>query len=320
MEATKDINHILGELKGQPYREYRRKYEDARLGQIRTELPLELHLELVSYCNLRYKMCYRSFASDRERGIMPLNMVDNIVNQAKDMGVSSLHIGLNTEPTLHPDILTVLKKFCKVNAQDFWLRTNGLKLTNEISELITDIPITKLSVSIDAATKETYAKIRGGDYDAVIENVMNFLDIRRKKKTHLPFLRVTMVEQEESHGETEKFYDMWENVADIVDIQGFIDFKHVKDRKISEIKLEDHTGLDCPFPYMYYALAVSYDGRIRPCCYANHEVDALPPTSLSDCTLREYWNSEAVRNFIQMIHDKKYQGSCLECIIANYKV
>ena len=311
------MDDYLAEVKGDSYREYRCRFNNAKFHHIRTEVPLELHLELVSWCNLRCKMCYRSFIPDKERVAMPREMIDEIVSQSIEMGLSSIHLGLNTEPILHPDIIEVLKKLASINPQDFWLRTNGIALTREISELITEIPLTKLSVSIDAATKESYKKIRGGDYDVVIRNLQNFLDIRNKKELRLPFLRVTMVEQEDNRNEIDMFREFWRDKADVIDIQELIDFGYIN--KQNSMTRQKYSAFECPFTYHYYALSISHDGRMRPCCFANHEVDVLPPTFLGDCSIKEYWNCKATKEFIKMVEDRQYSGSCLDCLASVYK-
>ena len=50
---------------------------------------------------------------------------------------------------------------------------------------------TRLRFSLDAATKETYEKVRlGGKYETTMKNIDNFLQIRKQEKFELPVVGV----------------------------------------------------------------------------------------------------------------------------------
>ena len=59
-----------------------------------------------------------------------------------------------------------------------------------------DCGVTQLFFSIDAASKETYDKIRkGSDWDKVMKNINYFLDLKKKKGKKLPVTRVNFCRQ-----------------------------------------------------------------------------------------------------------------------------
>lgn len=317
-EDRANINRYLGkaadrrlvEIKGPEFAEYRRIFETARQEKVRTEWPIEVSLGLTSYCNLLCKMCYRNYMPDVGKQYMPLNMVDEIVEQCKDLKIKSFWLGSFTEGLLHPDILYIIKKCGEVKALDYWFTTNGTLLTEDVAKAMIENGVTKLHVSLDAARPETYKIIRGGDLNRVEKNILRFLEIRKSLNSELPMLRVTMVEQEDNKNEIEEFVKKWEGVADIVDVQKLTDYSILENEELDKESYK-HTFFDCYYPF--YQLSVTFDGRIWPCpCPV---FDSGKPVYLKDMSLKEYWNSEEVLNIVNSIIKKeKYYDCCLRCL------
>ena len=317
-EDRANINRYLGraadrrlaEIKGHEFTEYRRVFEMARVEKVRTKWPIEVSLGLTSYCNLLCKMCYRNYIPDAGKKYMPIEMVDEIVEQCKELHISSFWLGSFTEGLLHPDILYIIKKCGEVQALDYWFTTNGTLLNEEIAKAMIESGVTKLHVSLDAATPETYKKIRGGNLQVVENNVRKFLELRKSMGSELPMLRVTMVEQEDNKGEIEEFVEKWTGVADIVDVQKMTDYSILENEELDRESYQ-HSFFDCYYPF--YQLSVTYDGRLWPCpCPL---FDSGKPVYLKDMSLKEYWNSEEVLRIVQSIKKKdNYFDCCLKCL------
>ncbi len=317
-EDRANINRYLGkaadrrlaEIKGEAFAEYRRIFEQARQEKIRTEWPIEVSLGLTSYCNLLCKMCYRNYIPDVGKHYMPLEMVDDIVEQCKELNIASFWLGSFTEGLLHPDIVKVIEKCGTVNALDYWFTTNGTMLTEEVAKAMIDNGVTKLHVSLDAATAETYKKIRGGKLAIVEQNIHRFLELRNKANSELPMLRVTMVEQEDNKEEIEQFVEKWTGVADIVDVQKLTNYSILENEELDKDSYK-HTFFDCYYPF--YQLSITYDGRIWPCpCPV---FDSGKPVYLKDMTLKEYWNSEEIMRIVKSIENETgYYDCCLKCL------
>ena len=157
-----DYEEYLAQRKGESYREYRRAWNQTGNMMEKHPHPLQLNIELTSFCNLRCKMCYYNFFENKTREYMSMELVDQIVKEAKQLRTESIWLGAYSEALLHPHMVEILRKFAEVESEDYWLLTNGTLLSKEISETLVDIPLTWLSVSLDAATQETYKKVRGG--------------------------------------------------------------------------------------------------------------------------------------------------------------
>lgn len=302
---TSDCEDYLSETKGPSYIEYRKKWDNQGVVNGEKQFsPLQLNIALTSYCNLRCKMCYWSFAENKTREYMPLEMVDRIVKEAKELRVASLWVGSYTESLLHPQIIEVLEKFADVGALDYWLATNGTLLNEEIAEKITELPITWLTVSLDAATAETYRRIRGGDLDIVEKNIYKFLEIRDRKHARLPFLRVSFVDMADNHDELEAFKKKWEKLADKIDVQTLVDYSE------NAVDADVDNSFSCRDPYRL--LSIRHDGELLPCC--NFAYRNSRKFYLQDMSIKQFWESDFHKELSESVRNKQYMPCCMECV------
>lgn len=305
-----EADQLLASIKGEGYRAYRQRFDDARLRKIRPETPIEVAVGLTSYCNLLCRMCYRNYIPDPGRFHMPLDLVQKLSDQCRELQVDSIWLGSFTEALLHPQIREVLQIFGQAGAQDLWFTTNGTLLTTDIAQAMIDNGVTKLHISLDAATPETYKIIRGGNLEVVERNIHNFLALREKKGSRLPLLRLTFCEQDANRHEIDRFVEKWSGVADIIDVQKMTDYSTLLSDDFDE-KSYEHTFFDCYYPI--YQIAVTYDGRLWPCPSA--VFDTPEPRYLQTTSLLEYWNSEEMTSLASSLQSHSHYGrNCLRCL------
>lgn len=309
--VSNNMDDQLIEMRGERYAAYRKEFELARINHIRPDRPTQISFEINSWCNLECKMCFWSYRNKPKRNYLPLTVLEDIARQAKELQIPSLWLGAFTEPMLHPQFTDVLRIIEKAEPVDYWITTNATVMTEEISDIITDIPLTKLSISLDAASAETYKKIRGGNLDAVERNIDKFLEVRSRKNSKLPFLRVTFVEQDENRHEVEAFIDKWKDIADVVDIQTLFDFSWLQ-KKPEEIPDSELNNFKCPEPF--YHLTIRHDGRYSPCCNGMYESDSY--VNVKDMSILDYWRSPELIEFARKIDQKIYEGCCRRCLAS----
>jgi MoaA/NifB/PqqE/SkfB family radical SAM enzyme len=250
-------------------------------------------------------MCYRNYYTSDSKKDFPDEMLDLILDEAKELNIPSIII-TGGEPTMHPRISDILKKIGMAGFLNIWLPTNGSKLNNEkFLETITDIPLTGLSVSLDAATPETYKKIRGGDLNTIERNIELFLKFRSKKKSQLPLFRVSFIDMLENRHELKQFIEKWENIADIIDIQTYSD---MNPNKI----FTGYGGLfKCDQPYK--RIMVDQNGELRPCFFAQYQVSDPIFFGKDYITLMDYWNSDWHNAFCDNHVKEQYNDVCARC-------
>ena len=317
---TKDMYSIMREYyrsKGieDDYIEYRRQFETIAAAQL--SKPLEIRLELNNYCNMLCAMCYRNYHSYAEKVDLTDELLDSIINEAKALSIPAIHIGSNAEGTLHPNASGIIKKIGAAGFLDFWMITNGSQLGEDLLDVIIEAPVTRLTVSLDAVSQQTYEKIRGNRVrlEEVESNIGRLLRMRDERKSKLPLLRVTFVDAPENCHEKQQFIDKWKDVADIVDIQAFYETSTDESlRKETKINMD----YMCRFPFK--SLVIGCDGELKPCDCAvpTYPMQKNGPVYLGKdySSILEYWNSEWHRALCESLAVKKYLPECEAC---NYR-
>jgi len=305
---TKDTHAILTEFhrnhgNEDAYMDYLKKYNES----VKTpyEKPLEMTLVLTNDCNYLCKMCYRNYYKSDVKKYFSDEMLNLIINEAKEINIPSIVLS-GGDTTLHPRISDVVRKVGMAGFLNSWLITNGYKLNNEtLLETITDMPLTCLSVSLDAANQETYKKIRGGNLNDIEQNIELFLEMRAKKKSKLPLFRVTFIDMPENHDELSQFVEKWEGVADIVDIQTYSNMDP-KNKNTGNGK-----NFICDQPCK--RILINQEGEISPCFFAQYQVNTPIYLGRDYNTLMDYWNSDWHLAFCDRHKNNQCDDVCKRC-------
>lgn len=286
------------------YNEYRRMWDDSNQRNKNLSVPLEVMVELTSWCNYKCKMCLKNFETNTERYNMSIDLVKKIANESQKMKIASFWIGAGSECLIHPKIKEVLELLFSVQTLDSTLLTNGSCLDEDISRILIDKKVKNLSVSLDATRDDTYKEIRGGNLSQVEKNINNFLKIRGDNL--YPLLRVSMVKMKENIDQREEFLKKWEGKADIIDYQSLVTYGDNKN--VSTSKLVN----DCldPFKRLY----VNYDGSIYPCCTLEFQKGHYLG-NVKNITLNEAWNCDKIINLREELRTGNLSENCTKCRI-----
>jgi len=125
------------------------------------------------------------------------------------------------EPLLNPDFEKIIKYLIKKSEYHFFkiitIHTNATLLTKKKTRALLDLylayPGGEIFFSIDAATKETYKKVRvGGNFEIVMENIEYFIKEKaRRKITNLKMVFQFIV-QDENFFESKIFIEIWKKI------------------------------------------------------------------------------------------------------------
>jgi len=159
------------------------------------ENPKRIILELTNKCNLRCIMCAQNHI-DFDNTVLSIDMVkkiDPFLTKAEE--VTLFGYG---EPLLNShfaDILIYLSNYPRLKT---YLLTNGVLLPKFV-DLLVQNHLTFLSISIDAATEETYKKIRrGGRLSNILKALDMFQGIEQRGLFPVPYLRFIFVAMKEN--------------------------------------------------------------------------------------------------------------------------
>jgi radical SAM protein with 4Fe4S-binding SPASM domain len=260
---------------GPAYREYRARFEAAKRREYVGPFPVNMEIEASYHCNLRCPFCPR-FVGEGERalGHMSEALWRKILGEARDHALPSLMMDHEAESLMNPRFFQMLGEARDAGILDLWLSTNGMLLTPERAARLIDGGLTKLNVSIDAATPETHAKLRvGARLPQVVENVRAFLRLKQEKGAHHLRTRISFVEQRENLGEKRAFFDFWrrEPGVNMITFQECTDFspfeKPDADAHLGERELEDKYGGDEPFhcSVPWEMPVIDTQGNVMPC-------------------------------------------------------
>ena len=176
--------------------------EEFRAGKIVLESPpVMLTLETSSICNLRCLMCPHSIgAVDRPKHMDQsyTGMLSSFISTADWM---QLH-GIG-EPFASPSFWETLKLLSPNCASS--INSNFTLLNDSKMQLLLESNLKTINVSLDAATKETYQKIRRYDFDIPINNIKKFVAARNDCGKSMPEIFINMTLMRENIEELKDF-------------------------------------------------------------------------------------------------------------------
>ena len=323
--SKKDQIEVISEKKGIEFAKYREKYNDSlnyyQKNYKILDFPITVTLEMINKCNLKCIMCYTDHHK-KTKATLSLEDLDKFLNECKNFKTPAIIIGLASEILMYKGIKEVVTKITKANFLDVMFSTNATLLNEEMSKFLIESEITRVLISLDAATKETYKKIRSKDELEKVEyNIMKLVELKKKYNTNLPIIRLSYAVQKENINEIKIFKNKWENIVDYIDIQELINFDPVKDienwdtEKNFEVGNEVVEKTECSYPFN--SLHLYADGEIRPCC--NFYGLGLPLGNIKDITLKDAWHGERINKIREGLLTKKPNRVCKECITQRSK-
>ena len=216
-------DEVLGNIFGEKYFAYRELWSKSMNRELVPAYPLQIDFSTSNFCNLKCIMCFFTKLPAVEKRFLEVKLYKKVIDEISELGTPTIAFGLLTEPFLHKDLLYMIEYARNRGIFDIIVDTNGLLLNRDIVEQFIESGVTRLKVSIDANSFETYKKVRGGSYDKVIRIVLQFLEARERKNYKIPLLRVSFVKMKQNIHELDDFIQFWRDKADYVALQEFLD-------------------------------------------------------------------------------------------------
>ncbi len=147
-------------------------------------LPHHIQIEITTFCNMNCLSCGRRYIIDKPKH-MSFDAFKKVYDEIKPKNINLSGLG---EPLLNPDVFKMItyssKKGSIVN-----FPTN-LSLPKSIIDKLIDSQINQIKVSIDAATAESYKKVRQNEkFETVLENVRYITKVKKEKGLTKPEIR-----------------------------------------------------------------------------------------------------------------------------------
>ena len=135
--------------------------------------PVCLYLEVTNRCNLLCETCPRTFETLEPPADMSWELFTKIVDQVPNVARVVLH-GVG-EPMLVKQLPQMIR-YLKDRGTYVLFNTNGTLMQPKRFQELIDTGLDELRVSLDAADRETYLKVRGKDYfNRIVRDVGKFI-------------------------------------------------------------------------------------------------------------------------------------------------
>ena len=292
------------------YLVYRYKYNIYPILKIIDKYPPCVQIEPVSLCNYRCVFCYQSdktFSNKKSgyMGYMDLELFKKIIDQIEG-NVEAITLASRGEPTLHKQLPEMLKymqgKFLALK-----INTNASILTDELIHIILSSDIQTLCLSIDAADKDLYEKLRvNGKYEKIIKNVKR---LKKIKESEYPNTKLTTRISGVKVNKNQNLNDMvnrWKSYADIVAFTNYTPWESSYTNPQNDIIQ--------PCTELWRRMFVWWDGKVNPCDYDYKSL--LSKWNAKQGSITKIWNSDYY-NILRKKHLNKERRDlepCKKCI------
>lgn len=287
--------------------------------------PLFLHIEPTGACNLKCQMCPRTESITREMRHMSYDLFTKILDSVNPIIVALVGFG---EPMVNPQTLDMVRYAVKKGVTTR-ISSNATLLNKKKSREIIQAGLHQIWFSIDSPDQVNFAAIRvGAQLDQVVQGIKEFIDISKELKSKIVVTINFTIFKENVHeiarmikfchehlGVIPTFargygYDIdvqknraLQNTGQIQQyLQDGIDEaqKNQMDQVVGNletIKEDLLNSLDgkgpCYFPY--YVVAVSWDGKVTPCClFYDYQMKL---GDFNKKSFDEIWNGKAYQSF-----------------------
>jgi len=332
LAAIEDINSknmmkmekCLVSIYGEKYKKYRDLWNSSKSTVSFPAYPIHLNIELNYGCNVKCKSCMYSLPVN-ERILQPnpeyyisFEKYCDIIDEGVVNGLCSIALNGWNEPLLKNDIVKYINYAKDKGIIEVSLHTNGILLTNEMTEEFINSGLTSIMVSIGALKKETYKKVYQADkLDIVKSNVLNILERRNEKKKVLPLVLVSIMVCKVNISEISEFCEYWQNIADLVRLQDFInpflsnDIYDETEDKFRIVTDDDEKISDCFQPFE--RLLIACDGNVHACC-SSYGLEYIVGNIYEESIL-SIWNGNRIRDLREKVNLElgKTTKNCLKC-------
>ncbi len=294
------------------YLVYRYKYNLYPVLKIFDDYPPCVQIEPVSVCNFRCVFCYQADKTFSNKnfgymGYMDLGLFKQVIDELEG-NVESITLASRGEPTLHKQLGEMLEymngKFLAVK-----VNSNASLLNDKLIHTILSNDVQTLALSIDAADKELYEKLRvNGKFEKTLKNVERFNEIREKEyPTSRLVTRISGVKVNDIQN-VDDMVEAWSPYADVVAFTNYTPWESSYENPINDIKL--------PCTELWRRLFVWWDGKVNPCDYDYKSL--LSNWNVKDVGISEIWNSEYYKIFRKkhLNEQRSEYEPCKRCISA----
>lgn len=254
--------------------------------------PYKMIVDVTNACNLRCPHCPTGKqVKGRPRGFMDLESYGKILDQLGDY-IYIIDLFNWGEPFLNKHLFQMItmaeqKKICTSIHTNLNVQLSDAKLT----ELL-ESRLTYLSVSLDGADQETYARYRkGGSLDRALANARRIIELKRKTGRRKPSLSWQFLVFPHNVHQVEDARKLSEEIG----FDRFVTMKGIIDRNMRDMVdsgdrevMKDPRGGTCD--WLWTTATFHWDSRVGPCCLQFMSRDDVGESGDDD--FMSVWNND----------------------------
>ena len=286
------------------------------------DTPFSVQIFPVYGCNLACAYCIHSIPPAERGFVAGKVMLDDALYQKCIDGLTEfprplkmLRFAGTGEPLLHPHIADMVAYAReKEVAETIDIVTNGLALSHDMTQNLVAAKLGRIRISIQGLNDAAYAYTkRSGVFTELVDHIRYFYEHRGNTQIYVKIIDCAL-----SHGEEERFLEVFGDISDFIAIEHLIP-------AVSQIDYDKLSGGTsemtqngaqviaaqvCPQPF--YMMQLNPDGMVVPCCSME------TPYILGDLTkesMREIWQGKKSETFrrAQLLLKKEAYPVCAKC-------
>ena len=286
---------------------------------LRPPFPDAIKIELTTYCNHNCSFCAVK-NSLRPMGNMNKDFLFRILKEAKSIGVKEIGLFLLGESFLVKELSEYIK-YAKQEAgiEYVFLTTNGSLCTPDRLIPVLDAGLDSLKFSVNAGTRENYAKMHGADtFDLVISHIKWLHEYKKENNINKPRTCVSSIFINENKQELEEFRKMISQYVDefyylpLYNQAGFIGGKEYT-KIVGNPGRLDNMAKPIPCWALFNAAKITWNGWLTACCFDHDEKFEI--ADLNKVSLLDAWNDPKFIELRRQHLENDFKGAlCARCL------
>lgn len=290
-------------------------------------MPASIGFEPTTSCNLRCPECpsgMRSFT--RPTGMLKLDYFEHLIDEVhKDLIYLILYF--QGEPYLNPDFLKMASYASKKGIYTA-TSTNAHYLTDDNARKTVESGLSRVIISIDGTTQETYSAYRvGGNLEKVLEGTRNLVKWKKQLNSPTPVILFQFLVVKPNEHQIEEVKALGKEIGvDKVVLKTAQVYEYEQGNELipmldqySRYRLNPLTGkyeiknaLLNHCWKLWQGAEVTWDGKVLPCCF---DKDAQwEMGQVGALTFKQIWRGEKYREFRgQVLKGRDQIDICRNC-------
>lgn len=296
-------------------------------GSPTTRPPAVLNIDVTNACNLKCPFCPTGMGTlGRPTGRMSMEQFQAIIDEL-GTHLFMVNFYIYGDPLLHKNIYEMIE-YASSQRIATSLSTNFNIFSKEDALQMVGSGLDYLTLSIDGASQDTYAKYRvGGDFDRVMENLHTLLRVRKEARSPTPFVDWKFIVFRHNEHEIDKARALAKTtgvdrisfeggiVEDMGDVtrQGESPHHEWLPRDPEYHRTAEAEEMRCR--WLWYNAFIHWDGRMAPCCWVSDKAhdfgEFVPGQFLATWNNNRY---QAARRLFQRRPPGKSGTICDSCV------